>query len=220
MAEYYKISIENREAIGSGEAKSLRKKGKVPVNYYYKETGNRNLSINGKELNQALHSGHRIFEVNLAGETQYVMLKAIQYHPVSDAVIHVDMMRVRRDQKMTISVPIHLEGDAIGVKMGGVLSQILNTIDIECLPTNVPEYISLDISELDVNSSLSVSDVVIDSTLILLAEEDQVIATCQPPKEEVEVEVEIDEDEEIKGDEAAAEEEKAEGDAEAEESAE
>jgi large subunit ribosomal protein L25 len=218
MAEYYKISIENRETVGSSEAKSLRKKGKVPVNYYYKETGNRNLSINEKELNQALHSGHRIFEVDLAGETQYVMLKAIQYHPVSDAVIHVDMMRVRRDQKMTISVPIHLEGDAVGVKMGGVLSQILNTIDIECLPTNVPEYISLDISELDVNSSLSVANVVVDSTLILLAEEDQVIATCQPPKEEVEVEIE--EDEESKGDEAAAEEEKAEGDAEAEESAE
>ncbi|MFQ6678381.1 MAG: 50S ribosomal protein L25 [Fidelibacterota bacterium] len=218
MAEYYQLSVENRENVGSRDAKSLRRNGKVPVNYYYKGTGNINLYIDEKELNQALHSSHRIFEVHLAGETQYVMFKAIQYHPVSDDIIHVDLMRVRRDEKMTISVSIHLEGEAVGVKMGGVLSQILNTVEVECLPTDVPEFISLDISELDVNSSLTVADIVVDSTMIILADDDQVIATCQPPKEEIEVE----EGEEIEEGEAVTDEEgeRAEDEADGEENAE
>ncbi len=221
MAEYYQIVVENRENIGTSEAKSLRRKGKIPANYYYKETSNVNLSIDEKELNQALHSGQRIFEVNLGGETQYVMFKAIQYHPVTDDVIHVDLMRVRRDQKMTISVPIHLEGDAEGVKQGGVLSQVMNAIEIECLPTDVPEFISLDVSELEVNSSMSVASLIVDSKVTILAEKDQVITTCQPPREEEEVEVEAEEVEEIEGEVAAEEvEEKADGDADAEESAE
>lgn len=223
MAEYYQLTVENRETIGTKEVKSLRKNGKIPANYYYKDTGNRNLSIDEKELNQALHSGHRIFEVNLAGETQYVMFKAIQYHPVTDDIIHVDLMRVRRDEKMTILVPIHFEGEAVGVKEGGVLSQVMNTVNIECLPIDVPEFISLDVSDLEVNSSLSVADLTVDSSLIILAEENQVIATCQPPREEEEeeVEVEVEEGEEV-DDEAAADEskEKTEGGADAEKSAE
>ena len=218
MAEYYQLTVENRETIGSKEAKSLRRNGKVPANYYYKETSNMNLSIDEKELNQALHSGNRIFEVNLAGETQYVMFKAIQYHPVTDDVIHVDLMRVRRDEKMIISVPIRLEGEAEGVKQGGVLSQVLNTIDIECLPMDVPEFISLDISELEVNSNVLVANLTVDSKLTLLAEEDQVVATCQPPREEEEVEVEVEAEE---GEEVEDEsKEKAEGEADAEENAE
>ncbi|MCH7612063.1 MAG: 50S ribosomal protein L25 [Candidatus Marinimicrobia bacterium] len=217
MTEYYQLTVENRETIGAKEAKSLRRNGKIPANYYYKEMSNINLSIDEKELNQAIHSGHRIFEVNLTGETQYVMFKAIQYHPVTDNVIHVDLMRVRRDEKMIISVPIRLEGDAEGVKQGGVLSQVLNTVDIECLPMDVPEFISLDISELEVNSSVSVANLAVDSKLTILAAEDQVIATCHPPREEEEVEVEVEEGEEVEVEEG---EEKAESDAGAEESAE
>ncbi len=219
MAEYYQLTVENRENIGTKEAKSLRRNGKIPANYYYKDTRNINLSINEKELNQVLNSGQRIFEVDLAGETQYVMFKDIQYHPVTDDVIHVDLMRVRRDEKMTITVPIRLEGDAEGVKQGGVLSQVLNSIDIECFPTDVPEFISLDISELVVNSSMSVADLIVDNKVIILTEEDQVITTCHPPREEEEIAVEVEEGEEIEGEEVEGE-EKAEGDADSEESAE
>ncbi|HDY76228.1 MAG TPA: 50S ribosomal protein L25 [Candidatus Marinimicrobia bacterium] len=221
MAEYYQLTVENREKIGTSEAKSLRKNGKIPANYYYKDTSNINLSIDEKELNQVLHSGQRIFEVHLAGETQFVMFKDIQYHPVTDDVIHVDLMRVRRDEKMTITVSIRLEGDAEGVKQGGVLSQIMNSIDIECFPTDVPEFISLDISDLVVNSSKSVADLIVDSKLTILAEGDQVVTTCHPPREEEEIEVEVKEGEEVEGEAAAEEgEEKAESDAGSEESTE
>jgi len=118
---------------------------------------------------------------------------------------------------MTITVPLHMEGDAVGVKEGGVLTQLITNIDIECLPTDVPDYIVLDISDLQMNGSLTVENLPIDSHLTILTEADQVIAMCQPPKEEVEVEAE--EEVEIGAGEDT-DETKAEGNSETEESTE
>ena len=81
------------------------------------------------------------------------MIKQIQYHPVSDEIIHVDLMRVRRSEKMTISVPIVLVGESVGVKEGGVLSQSLNQVDISCYPTDVPENIEFNIEDLELEFS-------------------------------------------------------------------
>ena len=110
------------------------------------------------KLNQALNSSQRIYEVELETGTQYVMIKNLQYHPVTDEVIHVDFMRVKRTEKMTIAVPIILVGKSIGVTEGGILSQGLNQIEVSCFPTNVPEQIELDVTKLDLNESFSVSD--------------------------------------------------------------
>ena len=156
MADYYQLAVEKRGQTGISATKSLRKNGKIPANYYYKGEANVNLILDSKELFHALNSGNRVFEVEFDGNTQYVMIKEMQYHPVTENVLHVDLMRVRRDVKMTISVPIHLEGEAVGVNEGGVLSQILTSVEVECLPTDVPEFISVDVTELGMNSSLTV----------------------------------------------------------------
>jgi large subunit ribosomal protein L25 len=214
MADYYQLAVEKRECIGSAANKSLRRNGKIPANYYYKETDNINLILDSKNLYHALHSGHHIFEVELEGDTQYVMIKEIQFHPVNESVLHVDLMRVRRDVKITIAVPIHLEGEAVGVEEGGVLSQILTSIDIECLPTDVPEFITLDTTELEMNSSLSVADITVSGEITIITDEEQVIATIKPPKEEEEPVVELEEDEEDEEGEETAEGETAEGDGE------
>ena len=114
----------------------------------------------------------------------------------------------------TIAVPIHLEGEAVGVEEGGVLSQILTSIDIECLPTDVPEFITLDTTELEMNSSLSVADITVSGEITIITDEEQVIATITPPKEEEEPVVELEEDEEGEEGEETAEGETAEGDGE------
>ena len=106
-----------------------------------------------------MNSGQRIFEIDQDGESQYTMLKQVQYHPVTDEVIHVDLMRVRRSEKMIISVPIVLVGEAVGVKEGGVLSQSLTQVEISCYPTDVPEQIDLKIDDLEINAALNVSDI-------------------------------------------------------------
>ncbi len=196
MADYYQLEVAKRDEIGSSANRELRRNGKVPANYYYKETDNMNLILDSKNLYHALHSGHHIFEVDLEGDTQYVMIKEIQYHPVNESVLHVDLMRVRRDVKMTISVPIHLEGEAEGVNEGGILSQIITSLDIECLPTDVPEFIAVDVTEMEMNSSKSVADITVSGDITIITDEEQVIATIAPPKEEEEPEVELAEGEE------------------------
>lgn len=196
MADYYQLEVAKRDEIGSSANRELRSNGKVPANYYYKETDNMNLILDSKNLYHALHSGHHIFEVDLEGDTQYVMIKEIQYHPVNESVLHVDLMRVRRDVKMTISVPIHLEGEAEGVNEGGILSQIITSLDIECLPTDVPEFIAVDVTEMEMNSSKSVADITVSGDITIITDEEQVIATIAPPKEEEEPEVELAEGEE------------------------
>ena len=161
-SSYYKLDVTNRQEIRSKAAKALRKKGMIPGVLYFSGEENVNISIEKSVLFHAMQSGQRIFEIDQDGESQYTMIKQLQYHPVTDEVIHVDLMRVRRSEKITISVPLVLVGDSIGVKEGGVLSQSLNQIEISCFPTDVPEQIELNIEDLELNSAKSVADLEID----------------------------------------------------------
>ena len=134
-----------------------------------------------------MNSGQRIFEISQGGDSQYTMLKQVQYHPVTDEVIHVDLMRVRRSEKMTISVPVVLVGDAIGVKEGGILSQSLTQVEISCYPTDVPEQINLKIDGLELNSTLSVGDIDTGSEDIELISDASIniVSITSPVSEEV-----------------------------------
>ena len=198
---YYKLEISNRNDIGTKGAKKERKKGLVPGVLYYSGENATNISIEKSILLRAMNSGQRIFEIFQDGESQYTMLKQVQYHPVTDEVIHIDLMRVRRSEKMTISVPIVLIGDAIGVKEGGVLSQSLTQVEISCYPTDVPEQIDLKIDNLEINSALSVSDIDTGSEDIDLISDAslKIVSITTPVSEEVaDEEVEDDEDSEAK----------------------
>ena len=158
-SSYYKLDISSRHQTGSKESKIARKKGLIPGILYYSGEEALSISIEKSILLRAMNSGQRIFEINQDGESQYTMLKQVQYHPVTDEVIHIDLMRVRRSEKITISVPIVLVGDAIGVKEGGVLSQSITQVEISCYPTDVPEQIHLKIDDLEINAALSVGDI-------------------------------------------------------------
>tara|TARA_Y100000588_G_scaffold393231_1_gene508169 strand:- start:24396 stop:25055 length:660 start_codon:yes stop_codon:yes gene_type:complete len=188
--QYEQLNIADRTETGGRSARSIRNSGLIPVNYYYKGEENINLTVIQNEFLKSMRSGHRIFKVDLKGSTQYVMVKEIQYHPVTDDVIHIDLMRVRRDEKMTISVSLELIGSSVGVKEGGVMMQNLTSIEISCLPADVPENITVDISDLELNANLNVEDLEIPEELEVLTSGDISVVSCQPPKEEVEEEPE------------------------------
>ena len=209
--KYEQIDVGERTHKGKSKIRALRRDGKIPGVYYYHGEENVNLEIDKKNLYHALSTGQHVFEVTMTGETQYVMIKAIQYHPVTDEVMHVDLMRVRRSEKMTFTIPIVLQGDAIGVEEGGVLSQILTAIDINCLPTDVPESINVDISDLELNSTISIVDITdIPDDVEIVTSEESTVATITPPKEEEEPVIE-EEEELAEGEESAEGEELAEG---------
>ena len=196
---YYKLEISNRNDIGTKGAKKERKKGLVPGVLYYSGENAMNISIEKSILLRAMNSGQRIFEINLHGESQYTMLKQVQYHPVTDEVIHVDLLRVRRSEKMTILVPIVLIGESIGVKEGGILSQSLTQVEISCYPTDVPERIELNIDHLELNSALSVRDLNTGSEDVEVISDSNlnIVSVTSPVKEKEEEAVSEDEVSEI-----------------------
>ena len=208
MASYYKLTIEQRSELGTSTARAMRRNGKIPANYYYHGESNQNIAIDKKIFNQAVQSGQRVFEVEMNGETLYVMIKAAQYHPVTEDVMHIDLMRVRRTEKMTFTIPIVLEGVAAGTIEGGLVAQVTNSIEIECFPTDVPGNITLDISGLEVNSVMTASELTLSEDVVLISPEDTTIVTCNPPKAEVEPEVEELEEGESAGEGEAKEPEK------------
>jgi len=198
MADFYQLELEPREAKGSRAAKAVRKDGMVPANYYFHGTENVDVMINQRSLMRALHSGNHIFETHLNNDRQFVMIKEIQFHPVTDEVIHVDFMRVQRNVKTTFSVHIELQGESEGVKEGGVLSQNLTMLDINCFPTDVPEYIPIDITNIELNQNLFVSDIPVPKDVEILTPADTLLLSIQPPRVEVEAaEVELEEGDEM-----------------------
>ena len=205
-SSYYKLDIQDRVLTRTKGSKALRGQGLIPGVLYYGGENNVNFSVKKTVLFHALQSGQRIFEIEQDGEMQYTMIKELQYHPVTDDVIHIDLMRVRRSEKLTIAVPLVLVGESIGVKEGGVLSQAMNQIEISCFPTDVPEQIELDINDLEMNSAKNVSDVVIDNEDIdIVSGKDLNIVSVHPPAADEEPVVE-----ELEGEDA---EESVEGDA-------
>mgnify|MGYP001208799518 FL=1 len=197
MANEHKIEINKRENLSRQKLKDLRKTGNIPGIYYI---GGSNDSIpiyiTKKDFNLAMKSGARIFNIAVGEKKQNVLFKSIQYHPVTDEILHIDLYGVRMDQAISIKVAIHLIGDAIGVKdEGGILNQPLNEIEIQCLPGDIPDMVELDISELGMGSSLNAIDIQLDEKFKLVTAEDAVVVSVTQPMKEVEPVVELDEDE-------------------------
>jgi len=186
-ASYYKLDIEHRKVVGKKATKALRKGGKVPSVLYYKGEKPLSLYVDKQLLYRAMKSNQRIYEIDINSKSQYVMIKEIQYHPVTDEVIHLDFMRVRRSEKITISVPIILVGKSIGVTEGGILTQPMTQIEISCLPTNVPGHVEVNIDNLGLNASISVADIRIDDGDVeIISSDDLNVASVITPREEEE----------------------------------
>ena len=191
---YYKLDIENRESVGKKSTKEMRRDGKVPSTLYFRGEEPESIAVEKLKLYQALKSDQRIYEVELNGDSQYVMVKAVQYHPVTDEILHLDFMRVRRSEKMTISVPLVLVGKPVGVTEGGILSQVLNQIEISCFPTNVPDQIEVNIDNMELNSSISIADVSYDDDEVeIISAEDINVASISAPSIEETTEAGTDE---------------------------
>ena len=196
MSKFEKLNVNVREGKGTSFARRLRLENKVPAILYHSGLEGTSLSIEKSELYKALKTGQFIFEVNVDDKNQFVLVKEIQYHPVTDEIIHVDFQQVKEDQKISLEVPLRAEGESEGVKLGGILVQLLNVVTINCRPSNVPEALSIDVSELEMNSSLFVKDIVLPDDIEMVTAEDIAVVSVQEPKKEEEVVEEVFDEEE------------------------
>jgi len=196
MANAFKIKVHKRDEMGSRDVKGLRKEGKVPGVYYSADSKNSiPFFMTDSDLIQAFRSGAHLYQVSVGGELRNVIFKEVQYHPVTDDVIHVDIYGVSLKQKIDIKVPVHLIGEAKGVTVdGGHLTQSLNDIDIKCLPTEIPEFIEMDVSELGINESLNVRDLIAPENVEITASEDLVVASITHGISDEDLETDTSED--------------------------
>lgn len=163
MAKKTTLHAEPRLRTGSGVLKQMRREGWLPCVVYGKDAENKNLKINAKAFRELLaHSTSESFIVNLEiadGGTDLAQLKDVQHDPLSGDPLHVDFLAVDLKSEITASIPVHLAGEAPGIKAGGVLEQGHHTLDISCTADNLPESLEFDISSLELGESLHIADV-------------------------------------------------------------
>ena len=220
MSKFEKLNVDIRKEQGTSAARRTRLRNKVPAVVYHSGVEATPLSVDKISLYKALRTGQMIFEVNVEDKDQFVLVKEIQYHPVTDEIIHIDFQKVKEDEKISLEVAVRSSGEAQGVKLGGLLVQMLNSVTIKCRPAEIPEFLEIDVTDMDMNTNLFVRDITLPTDVEMLTADDIAVVSVQEPKEEKEEEV-VEETESEEADEASdADEQPAEGEAQEESSGE
>ncbi|MBC7784735.1 MAG: 50S ribosomal protein L25 [Burkholderiales bacterium] len=203
------IKADKRDALGTRANRRLRNTGLVPAVVYGHHKDVLPLQINKKEIAAHIRHGTHLFNLSIAGTSESVLIKDVQYDAFGNEVLHVDFTRVNLNERVTVNVSIELKGDPKGEKEGGVLQQILNELEIDCVVTEIPDVITIDVSHLGKDEQLHVSDVKLGGTIKILNDADLVICKVEEIAEEISDADEATAEPEVigakKDDEAAAE---------------
>jgi large subunit ribosomal protein L25 len=221
--ERVKLEVSERTSLGSSESRRLRKQGVVP-GVLYGRTKPVAIAVGERELRAALTTSagsHVVLDVSIGnGREHSVILKDYQRDKVRGTITHIDLQEVRLDQPIQTAVVVTLVGEAAGTKEGGVLSQVVNEINVEALPLEVPQHIEVDVSALHIGDSLRLADIEALAGVTFLDDpEETVLATITPPtlepvEDEIETETALvgEDGEPLTGEELEAAQAEAEGD--------
>lgn len=181
MAEII-LRVQPREKKGKGYNKRLRRQGLIPAVFYGHREQPCLLTVEEKKLRKILSTEMGIIDLDFGdGQLKKCILREIQYHPIKGYPLHVDFMGVKLTEKITTKVPIHLVGTPVGVKSsGGILEQHLKELEIECLPSDIPDHIEVDVSDLNIGDSLTVEDISLEK-IDIVTPRDHSIASVVPP---------------------------------------
>ena len=189
MADVITLIAEPRTPGRKTGAKALRNAARVPGVIYGHGREPQPLSVNSVELIRLLESiipARTIVELSLGGKAVKTLIREVQRHPIKQGIVHVDFQEIRADEKVRLEVPVHLVGIPEGVRnQGGVLDQVLRTVEIEVLPGDIPERVELDVTVLTIGKSLHVSELKIPKATILTGAALTVATVVAPRVEEV-----------------------------------
>jgi len=186
MSKFEKLNVDIRKEHGTSAARRTRLQNKVPAVVYHSGIEATPLSVDKISLNKALRTGQMIFEINVEDKNQFVLVKEIQYHPVTDEIIHIDFQKVKEDEKISLEVSVRSSGVSQGVKLGGLLVQMLNSVTIKCKPAEIPEFLEIDVTDMEMNTNLFVKDIILPKDVEMLTAEDIAVVSVQEPKQEKE----------------------------------
>ena len=189
------MEVQKREALGKGASKKMRREGIVPAVIYGLTIDTTPLEISFKDLSKILDTAGRenvLIEVKITGVNKTalkktVIIKDVQRDVVRGDIKHVDLFEVQMDKVIRVSVPIHITGEAKGVELGGILQHETRELEIECLPSDIPESIDVDVTDLDIGGSFHVRDLEVEEKIKILVDGEQnIVSVVLPQKEEEE----------------------------------
>ena len=181
-----------RSGLGKSASKHLRKDGKVPGVIYKGGKAGINIQVDQNDLWHALHTEageNAIITMDISNEgkptQKTVIVKEMQAHPLNEKFLHVDFYEISLKEKLKVNVPVAVKGESIGVKEeDGILAQLLWELEVECLPTEIPEHIDVHVDELKIGDAIHARDITPPEGVKFLGDPEQIIVTVHPPKAE------------------------------------
>ena len=164
MATNITLNVELRERTGKGGSRQARRENRVPAVLYGGNQDSVAISLDRIEILKALNSGKfiaNLVEIDHKGKKQFVIPQDVQFHPVTDVALHVDLYRVKEDQLVKVEVPVHFTGEEVspGIKRGGSLNIVRHTVELEVPAGKIPDALSADVSKLDIGDNVKISGI-------------------------------------------------------------
>jgi large subunit ribosomal protein L25 len=181
------LSVERRGEIGKSAVRRLRRRGLVPAILYGARSEPVPLAVSPKEVQRALHAhagGGVLVHLRLAGEPEArtAIVRDLQFDPVRESLLHVDLQAVRMDEEITVEVPIRVVGEAAGVKeQSGILAVLLRAVEVSCLPSLIPDRLDADVSALRIHDVFTVGDLRLPEGVRVTTSTTQALVTVSPP---------------------------------------
>ncbi|HEV8702879.1 MAG TPA: 50S ribosomal protein L25 [Candidatus Polarisedimenticolia bacterium] len=184
------VDVKGRGDLGKNESRRLRSQGQIPAIVYGARKDPVPVVVDPKKILEIIHSEsgvNTIFQLNLAEKEarRHVMIKEYQVDPVKGNLIHADFVRIQMDEVIEVEVPVQVTGEAAGVKLdGGILEHVTRLVRVSCLPGDIPEHITIDVTPLKIGDALRVSDLPTSDRYRILTETDQTLVVVSPPAKE------------------------------------
>ena len=195
------IKCEKRDVFGKNASRRLRREGKVPAVLYGRNEPSTHLVIQKKDIFGILRSEsgeNTIFKTSFDSEYKDTMIKEFQADPVTDEILHIDLILIAMDKAVRVSVPIIVEGEAVGVKTeGGFVELITREVEVECLPEDIPEHIEVDISDLHLHQSIKIEEMEFPKGVENMSDPQTLVVLIEAPAKEEEIVKEEEEEEEV-----------------------
>ncbi|MHC4291737.1 MAG: 50S ribosomal protein L25 [Planctomycetota bacterium] len=182
MSETVALKASVRELVGSRNTVRLRGQGKLPAVVYGHKQEPVSISLDAHEFVESLHHGNRIFDVDIDGSKDTLLVKDIQYDYLGKTVIHADLMRVNLSERVKVQVMIDLRGTAVGTHMGGIVEEMMNAIEVECAVQDIPDALPVNIKDLGFNEVLHARQIELPEGFVLVTDPEAVVVTCHETK--------------------------------------
>lgn len=198
MAQEVSLQAEPREGTGKGPGRRLRMQGRIPAVVYGLQKDSRSVSVDAHQLDHLIgeFGEHALIALDIAGggKVEHVITRDSQRDPVTGRLVHADFYRIDPKKPIHIQIPVQEVGTPLGVREGGILEELLREIDVRCLPTNMPAYFEVDVSNLEIGDSLHASDLTPPAGVEVLTPPDTAIFTVLAPRLAEELEAEGEEE--------------------------